>query len=520
MDVNRRNRQTVYRYATELQFFAGLLWLSGSLLGWSMLASAADTVTEASPVTFENCTIGTSGIQRQAECATLDVPLDPSDPAQGMLALSVARIESRRQSGNTDAITILAGGPGQSAIDMFPSVAFAFRHIMRDRDVILIDQRGTGASTLLDCPEMNDAANLDSAVNLETDPQELTRQAKLCLETLPADPQLFTTSVAVMDLEAVRLQLGISQWNLYGISYGTRVAAHYLKRYPDAVRTMILDAVVPPQVSLGPDISRLAQDSLEHIFSRCETDIGCNEAFGNLVAPTLELLDDLAERPRAITYEDIASGQLTSREFTREHLAATLRLMSYSSQTAAILPSMLHEAIENDNLAPFARQADIQSTSLSTSLATGMHHAVICTEDVPFFADNMSDGQAGSSLARRSYLGNDIVSAITATCQHWPAGRIDENFKEPLKSDKPTLVLSGGADPITPPAYGELVATHLSEVKHIVNEAQGHMQAAFGCMPVLMAQFVEQADADTLDTACLERLKPTPFFVDANGPLP
>ena len=520
MDVNRRNRQTVYRYATELQFFAGLLWLSGSLLGWSMLASAADTVTEASPVTFENCTIGTSGIQRQAECATLDVPLDPSDPAQGMLALSVARIESRRQSGNTDAITILAGGPGQSAIDMFPSVAFAFRHIMRDRDVILIDQRGTGASTLLDCPEMNDAANLDSAVNLETDPQELARQAKLCLETLPADPQLFTTSVAVMDLEAVRLQLGISQWNLYGISYGTRVAAHYLKRYPDAVRTMILDAVVPPQVSLGPDISRLAQDSLEHIFSRCETDIGCNEAFGNLVAPTLELLDDLAERPRAITYEDIASGQLTSREFTREHLAATLRLMSYSSQTAAILPSMLHEAIENDNLAPFARQADIQSTSLSTSLATGMHHAVICTEDVPFFADNMSDGQAGSSLARRSYLGNDIVSAITATCQHWPAGRIDEDFKEPLKSDKPTLVLSGGADPITPPAYGELVATHLSEVKHIVNEAQGHMQAAFGCMPVLMAQFVEQADADTLDTACLERLKPTPFFVDANGPLP
>ena len=488
--------------------------------GWWQPLLATDTENKSEAVTFSDCTIGTDGIQRKADCATLDVLLDPEDPSQGVLALSIARIESRRQSGNTDALTILAGGPGQSAIDTFPAIAFAFRHIMRDRDVILVDQRGTGGSTLLDCPETDESANLDGTVNLQTDPEELALQAKACLDTLPADPTLFTTSVAVKDLESVRRQLGISQWDLYGVSYGTRVAMHYLKRYPDAVRTMILDAVVPPQISLGPDIGRFAQQSLEHIFARCESDTGCNEAFGNLGAPTLEFLDELAERPRSMTYEDIASGQLTTREFTRDHLAATLRLMSYSSQTAAILPSMLNEAINNDNLAPFARQADMQGASLSASLATGMHHAVICTEDVPFFAQEQEDDEAPTAMTTRSYLGDDIVSAITANCRYWPAGRIDDDFKEPLRSDKPTLILSGGADPITPPAYGELVAETLGNAKHIVNEAQGHMQSAFGCIPVLMAQFVEEAQTDNLDESCLERLSPTPFFIDANGPLP
>lgn len=196
--------------------------------------------------------------------------------------------------------------------------------------------------------------------------------------------------------------------------------------------------------------------------------------------------------------------------------------MSYSSQTAAILPSMLFDAIENDNLAPFARQSDMQSTSLGNTLSTGMHHAVICTEDVPFFDrqfDPATQRQIGTTESA-SYLGNEIVSAIQATCSRWPAGVIDEDFKQPVVSDKPTLILSGGADPITPPAYGEQVAESLSHVRHIVNEEQGHMQAIFGCTPVLLAQFIDSADATSLNTDCLQRLSPTPFFVDANGPLP
>lgn len=479
------------------------------------IAQGSETVSAANDIVFKDCSIGdTTGIKIAAQCTTLEVPLDPAKPAAGMQILSVARIESRRRSGHSDALTLLAGGPGQSAIESFPAISFAFRHIMRDRDVILVDQRGTGESTSLDCPDETGSVNRDVGYNLQSDLQEISTLAAECLAALEADPRLFTTSIAVQDLENVREQLGISQWNLYGISYGTRVATHYLRRYSDAVRTMVLDAVVPPQISLGPEIASLAQQSLDKIFARCEKDEGCNEAFGNLTLPTLTLIDELKASPRSITYEDVTTGQLTTRDFTHEHLAVTLRLMSYSSQTAAILPSMLYEAIENDNLAPLARQSDMQSSSLSSSLSTGMHHAVICTEDVPFF-----DIEANKSTTK-SYLGEDVLEGITATCDAWPTGIIDDDFKHPLVSDKPSLILSGDADPITPPAYGELLAQTLTNSRHIVNEAQGHMQAAFGCMPVLLAQFVESTDVDKLETGCLERLRPLPFFIDANGPLP
>ena len=277
---------------------------------------------------------------------------------------------------------------------------------------------------------------------------------------------------------------------------------------------------MPPQITLGPEIGAFAQASLEHIFNRCANVAGCAEAFGNQMDPLFDLLEELDKQPRTLSYEDIASGRLTTRELSREQLASTLRLMSYSSQSAAILPSMLHEAITNDNLAPLARQADMQSASLGGSLATGMHHAVVCTEDVPFFNLDTITPSSTTSESSRNYLGDKLVSSINASCRHWPAGIIDDDFKTPLISDKPALILSGGADPITPPAYGELLAEGLENALHIVNDSQGHMQAPLGCMPLIMARFVEKPDADSLDISCLERLRPTPFFVDANGPLP
>lgn len=479
---------------------------------------------------FTDCSIGNGVAKLVAQCTTLSVPLNPDSDDAGTLDLSIARIPARRQSARQDAFTLLAGGPGQSAIESFPSVAFAFRHIMRDRDILLVDQRGTGNSVRLSCPESPDYLGAE----FDEDTQFLTDSAKACLEQLDSDPRYFTTSVAVQDLEQVRQSLGISQWNLYGISYGTRVALHYLRRYPDKVRTLILDAVVPPTVPLGPDIAPLAQRSLDIILQRCANAPGCSAAFGDIGQATRELLDALREQPRTITYEDVASGQMKTMEFTWQHLAVTLRLLSYSSQTAAILPSMLNEAIANDNFAPLARQTMLQAQSLGDSMATGMHHAVICTEDAPYLPkgsirDESAEDPIHPQTASRekddgypadSYMGDDVVSSLLATCAAWPAGLIDDDFRQAVTSAVPTLILSGEADPITPPAYGETVASSLSRARHIINPQQGHMQAPFGCMPALLAQFVETEDAERLDTACLDRINPLPFFVDANGPLP
>ncbi|NND91562.1 MAG: alpha/beta fold hydrolase, partial [Granulosicoccus sp.] len=509
---------------------------------------------------FSDCTIGSGIAKLVAQCTTLEVPLDPESATAGMLELAIARIPARRQSSRTDAFTLLAGGPGQSAIETFPGVASAFRHVMKDQDVILIDQRGTGDSARLDCPQSTDSLSLQ----FDDDAATLRRLAQECLATFEHDPTLFTTSIAVQDLEIARQALGISQWNLYGISYGTRVALHYLRRYPDAVRTLTLDAVVPPTVALGPDIGPLAQRSLDLIFQRCLESPGCNEAFGDMHGPTMELLDSLENQPRIVSYEDVVSGRLSTMEFTRQHLAIMLRLLSYSSQTAAILPSMLHDAIVNDNFAPLARQVSLQSESLGDSLSTGMHHAIICTEDAPRMnrdedglrmnrdedglrthrdEDGLRmhhDGDAlrthrvedthqarldeadeKPNLQSNSYLGEHVVESLLATCSDWPIGRIDADFHDPVASaTAPVLILSGGADPITPPSYGEQAAATLGNSRHLVNADQGHMQAPFGCMPVLLAQFLDSVDPQGLDTQCLERLRVAPFFIDANGPLP
>ncbi len=436
--------------------------------------------------------------------------MDPGNPDAGKLDLAVARIPAT-SAATGDAFTLLAGGPGQSAIESWPSVSFAFRHIARDHDVILIDQRGTGGSSPLDCPVSNESMTLQLDLNAE----ELADATSDCLKGFDMDVRLFTTSIAIQDLESVRLQLGIPAWNIYGVSYGTRVAQHYLRRYPKAVRTLILDAVVPPSAVLGPEIAPLAQRALDNIFIRCAASADCQQRFPDIASKTAELLATLKNRPHEVTYEDIGTGQLRTVAFSDQHLALTLRLMSYSSQTAALLPSMLHEAISNDNFAPLARQADLQASSLDRSLATGMHHTVVCTEDVPFI-----DWRTDPEKSENTYLGGDLLDALKASCSVWPVGKLDADFHDPLVSSTPTLILSGANDPITPPDYGNAAVKSLANARHIINPDRGHMQAPYGCMPALMAKFIANADPAALSLKCLERLGVSPFFVDANGPLP
>ncbi len=471
----------------------------------------------AADVDFESCSIGSENATLVGECTSMDVPLDHSEVDGQKISLAIARIKANKRNTSRDPLTIIAGGPGQSAIDSYAAVAPAFRHILKDRDLILIDQRGTGSSHPLECDVAPDSATLD----LDPDLDKVRDDARICYQKQEIDTRFFTSSVAVKDIEWVRKRLGIEKWNIYGISYGTRVALHYLRRYPDKVRTLILDAVVPPSIALGPDIAPLAQRSLDLIFERCRLSDDCHSQFPNIQADAETLFAELEATPKLVTYEDIATGQLNQITFTRNHLAITIRLMSYNALTAALIPSMLNDAVINDNFAPLARQADLQTKVLGNSLATGLHHAVTCTEDAPFMdAAFMSAATIESTSSETSYLGDGVVDTLLAGCEFWPPGVIDDDFKEPVSSDVPTLILSGSADPVTPPAYGDLVAENLSRQVHVTNEDQGHMQSPLGCVPQIMAQLVATASVDNLSLDCLERIHSPAFFVDANGPRP
>ena len=474
-----------------------------------LLVSAA--ACAAADLELSDCRIsagpGHAGIK--ARCGTFLRPLNPNDPESEEIELHVAVVAALDLNPEPDAIVPLAGGPGGSAIQFYSAFYRAFEPARRDRDILLLDQRGTGSSARMDCPFDDDIVE-----GSYTDEQtlEFTRS---CLEQLPHDPRFFTTSLAVADLEAVRVTLGYPSLNLVGTSYGTRVAQHFARRYPDATRTIILDGVVPPQIPLGPEIATEAQRALDQIFSRCAEDADCNARFPEVDLDFESLRARIDEEPVTVELSDPVTGRRESVLFGHNELAAAIRLLAYTARSIAIIPLLVHEAA-NDNFVPLAAQFQLTVSSLADALALGMHNSVVCAEDMPFVDREQLDITALDA----TYMGALQFEALETICSIWPQGPVDDGFAAPLATDIPVLLLSGGADPITPPRYADLAAVELANARHLVGEQQGHGQLAAGCIPKLIAQFISLADPAALEPECMENTFVMPFFLDFSGPGP
>jgi len=468
-------------------------------------AAAADLV-------LESCRLATDPFPAAfARCGTLAVPEDPSAPGGRTVDLFVARVPSLSSSPRPDPLLLIAGGPGESTVDMYLQLRGAFDVARRERDVILVDQRGTGRSAAgFSCSVPQDLS-LDA-----TGAAQLGAYIDRCLAELEHDPRFYTTSVAVQDLDRVRAALGIERWNVYGVSYGSRVAQHYLRRFPERTRAVVLDGVVPPELALGPDIAREAQRALEQIFARCAADDGCHAHFANLPTEFRELRARLEAAPVTLpgarsTDSPPATPAAGSDKFTAAEFRALVRLLSYNAATVALLPALLHEA-HLGNYAPLANQLTTTLRKLPESLSFAMSNSVTCTEDAPFAPAGARD-RLGDT-----YLGTAIVDALGAICARWPAGTIDADFKSPLASDRPVLLLSGSNDPITPPEYAARAAAMLSHATQLVGRDQGHGLIGVGCVPRLLRTFLE--NPGQLDAACLAAEAPTPFFLSLLGPGP
>lgn len=441
-----------------------------------------------------------------ARCATLDVAEDYAVPSGSRIRLRLAVVPA--VSGRpAEPLFILAGGPGQAATDFYAAVSPAFSLVARTHDLVLVDQRGTGGSNRLDCAFPDD-------FSAQTPPAaEIERLSAACVAGLAGRPQFYTTSVAVRDLDAVREALGYANLSLYGASYGTRVAQHYARRHPERVRGLILDGVVAPDDALGPQIALGAQRALELGVARCAADAACHAAFADPDADLRRVRADLAREQKLLSLTDPASGQPVSLRFGNEQLGSALRLMSYSASTMALVPLLLHTAAGGD-LRPLAGQFLLFSHDLDAQIAYGMHNAVACTEDIPFL------GAVDRAALERTYLGVTELDSLLAMCRPWPRGVRDADLRAPLHASAPALLLSGEADPITPPEGAERAARGFASSRHIVLRGQGHGQLGTGCVPELMARFLDTHRADTLDATCAERARPTAFFIDYSGPAP
>jgi pimeloyl-ACP methyl ester carboxylesterase len=492
-----------------------VLAISGVIAGQLLMpfpAAVAEGPGQDVRLALHDCRIsagrGFPGLK--AQCGILLRPLNPARPDSALIELRVAVVSALTLEPLPDPFVPIAGGPGQSSIEFYAAYAHAFEHIRRDRDIVLMDQRGTGSSAALDC-DME-----EEVLEAQYSRVEVIEDAEKCLDSLPYDPRFFTTSVAVTDLEALRKALAYPQFNIYGVSYGTRVAQHFTRRYPAATRTVVLDGVVPPQLALGPDIAIEAQRALDAIFGRCAESADCNARFPDVPEEFARLRASLAETAVTVDIPDPVTWKTERVPFGHQQLAGALRTLSYHPNTVALMPLLIHEAAAG-NYRPLASQFLMAARSMQDALSLGMHNAVMCTEDAPFFGD-----QGGSREELEStYMGAVQLDAIEAICSVWPPGVLDDDLRTPLATDLPVLLLSGEADPITPPRFAEMAAVGLSNSRHLTGADQGHGQAGRTCIPEIMAQFVESASVSNLDEDCLaERQLAMPFFLDFAGPSP
>jgi pimeloyl-ACP methyl ester carboxylesterase len=423
--------------------------------------------------------------------------------------LNIAIVPAVSRNPAPDPLFFLAGGPGQAATESYPLLSSAFERVHQKRDIILVDQRGTGKSNPLTCTGIED---IDLDV---TDTQELEIRLKRCLSLLNANPSLYTTSIAMQDLDQIRDELGYEQINLYGASYGTRAALTYLSLYPEHVRSVILDGVVPQDEPLGLSIGLDAQRALDMIFSRCERQTSCSQAYPEVRNEFKQLLESLETKPVEVTLPHPTSGENTQIEFTSEKMGSAVRLFTYTPETAALLPLLIHDASAHRDFQLLAANYLIIVGDLEDSITEGMGYSVLCAEDQPFYS--LDDA---AKVNADSYLGDITAVQLFNICRVWPNTQATPDFKKPVQSDVPVLLLSGEVDPVTPPENGDLVAQSLPNSLHLVAPGQGHNVIYRGCIPRIAADFIDTGSIQGLDTACVQDIQPLPFFVNFSGPIP
>lgn len=472
---------------------------------WLISSACTPQRTPAAPrpsIPLEKCAlISLSGTQTDARCGVLTVPEDRANPGGRQINLNIAVIPAIKRNPAPDPLFLLAGGPGQSAIKTFADLLPLLYDIHEGRDIVLVDQRGTGKSNPLRCLDPKDQT-LSHEQSLE--------QLKTCPQRLQADPRFYTTEIAMTDLDEVRAALGYETINLYGMSYGTRAALTYLRLFPQRVRTVTLDAVVSADFVMFMDAAADGQAALDAFFARCAADPACHEAFPNLKQEFGDILARLEQNPAEITIPHPLTNRLLNLTVTPHLLTSIVFSTLYVPDLVATLPVSIHAAYTDENYVPLVSLAFM----IDAGLYDGLFYAVTCSEDAPLI-----DPAEAARRSAGSVFGNRTID-FAAVCANWPRGDVSASFRAPVQSDVPVLILSGQADPITPPHHAEKAAESLSNDLHIIFPNMGHGNLASRCVANILRDFIEAGSLDGLDTSCVSNIEPPPFFVNFSGPRP
>src|SRR5215213_1962535 len=393
------------------------------VLALGLQAASAVRHTPVKTITLKDCDIQGLG---PAKCGTYEVFENRATRKGRMISLNVVVFPAKGDKREPDGWFYFAGGPGAAATEDARGIARAFAKLRERRDLVFVDQRGTGGSHPLDC-EFYNPNDLQSYLGYFF-PLEDVRKCRTELET-KADLKLYTTVIAMDDINEVRAALGYDRINLFGGSYGTRAALTYLKRYPQRVRTATLLGVSPPDHYLPGDYPLQTERALQGILSECVADEACNKAFPRIKDEAQSVLAQLIKGPVDVEVEKPNSKDLVKVQLSRDLAAEAIRYMLYNPVAASRIPLVLHLAAQG-NYGPLTQAALRYRKYLVGTGSNGMYLSVTCAEDLP----GIKPGE-GERAGENTFLGDYRVRQQREACALWPRAELERGYADPIRSD-------------------------------------------------------------------------------------
>ncbi|HEY1631100.1 MAG TPA: alpha/beta fold hydrolase [Rhizomicrobium sp.] len=464
----------------------------------ALFAIAALGSANAAPLKLEACKIRDTKVATR--CGTLLVPENRAMPGGRMLPLHVVMIPARKPSGKAP-VFYFSGGPGQAATDLAPQVPADYWQIA-DHDLVLMDLRGTGQGTKLDCA----LGGTDDAIETYLEPLfRDTRPVAACAAQLSrhADLSQYTTANAMQDIDALRAALGYDSIDIDSGSYGTRAAIVYMHMFPNRVRAAVLSGVVPMANRSPLYHAEAAERAIEALFAQCAADAGCHKTFPDPKADLGAILASLKAKPAPVTIKHPVTGKPATIALTQSAFASGLRVMLYDEHEGRRIPLLLHKARAGD-FTPFAEAALENGRGLAKGLAIGMMLSFTCTEDT-----NRIDPREVAKETGDSFIGDARVKGQMDACSVWPKTKLPADYWTPFASKIPVLLISGNLDPVTPPHWGEAEHRLLANSLHVV--MPGAHVAGNACVDSMSKQLYDTADIKAVDTSCAKAVKLPPW---------
>jgi len=475
------------------------------ILGALLLAAALPTAQAAAPAKAQARNCHLPGVEDTLRCLTLPVPLDPAKPGRNRpgktIDLHVTIAPALREGARPDPLFILAGGPGEAGSEVLPILNTAMRRVRPTRDIVFIDQRGTGLSGKLEC----DASPAeDNSLNDD----ELDAALRRCIAASKVPFAAYTTANAAHDIEQVRRALGYGKINVWGGSYGTRLGQAYARAYPNNVRSLILDAVAAPDQVI-PAGGRDSQAALDKLFAQCDADAACRKAYPGLRTEFGSLVAKL-DKGLQISLADPRTARQIDLRMTSARLLGTVHGMLYAPADARRLPFLVHSAAEG-RWQPFVARRNVAADyNAEGSPATLLHLAVVCAEDMPRLTPALAASDASPLTRAISERLPGLCRAMNVPAVPWSA---------PARIDAPALLLSGALDPVTPPHRAASAAKYMTHAQLITAPNVGHGVSQLGCAPRLLRAFLDHPD-QKVDGSCLNEIPPPTFQLGSAGPQP